>query len=74
MKNFKQRIAAEFDQYQLLSTDDDRQAFWSDVEKRTDELTPDQRLVDQAVVRENIEQILRRMEEIVHQLTTKEKA
>lgn len=74
MKNFKQRIAAEFDQYRSLSTDDDRQAFWNDIEKRTDELTPDQRLIDQADVRENIEQILLRMEEIARQLTAEEKA
>lgn len=74
MDNFKQQIAAEFDQYQSLSTDEDRQAFWDDVEKRASELTPDQRSAAQIDVRENVEQILRRMETIAQQLTITENA
>lgn len=69
MNNFKQQIADEFEQYQLLSTAEERQAFWGDVEKRTNSLTPDQRLAAQKDVRQNAEQILRRMETIAQQLT-----
>ena len=74
MDDFKQEIADEFDRYQSLLTDEDRRAFWSDVEKRANELTPDKRLAAQINVRENVEQILRRMETIAQQLTVTEKA
>ena len=74
METLNQQIATEFDQYRLLATDEDRQAFWNDVERRTNELTPEQRSTAQIGVRENIEQILRRMEEIAEQLTITENA
>ncbi len=74
MEDFKQQIAAEFDQYQSLSVDEERQTFWVDVEKRADEMTLDQRLAAQTEVRRNTEQILRRMEVIRQRLTVTEKA
>ena len=74
MDDFKRQIAAEFDRHQSLLTDKDRRAFWVDVEKWANEMTPDQRLAAQTDVRENIEQILHRMEAIREQLTVTEKA
>ena len=74
MDNFKQQIATEFDQYQSLSANKERQSFWSNVEKRVDEMTPDQRLTAQTDVRENVKQILHRMEAISQQLTITENA
>lgn len=72
MDNNKQQIAADFDQYQAFTTDEERQEFWDGVEKRVNELTPDQRLTAQTGVREDINQILQRMQTIVARLAETE--
>jgi len=72
MENSKQKIAADFDQYQSFQTEEERQIFWDGLAKRANQLTPDQRLTAQTGVRENIEQILQRMEAIKEKLTAAE--
>ena len=70
MNDYKQQMATEFERYQSLTTDVQREAFWNGIAKQSESMPVEQRLLFQQAIREQTDQLLRRIESIADLLTS----
>ncbi len=74
MNNYQREVAIEFERYQSLTTDTQREAFWYGIAERSEAMPDEQRLQFQGAVREQIDQMLHRMESIAQLLALPQKS
>lgn len=74
MNNYQYEVAIEFERYQSLTMDTQREAFWHTITERADNLPEEQQLQFQRAIREQIDQTLSRMESIAQLLAPHQKS